>query len=304
MKTSRPGEHRSQWQEAKILLGVPSGNSGWCHSPIHTSVPGFVNLGYQIQTICSLLDNRASALHLAGTVTESSNGHSITLSNQLLQDDGEYGKISELLATLHFHLLCSELLNQKNAVWNTMMVDKTFYKPTGDSFNVFYLFVVVLDLCCCKWTFSSCGEWVLLLFALHGLVASLIAEHRLQAQRLWSCSMQAQGLWFTGLVALRQVEYSQARDWTCVPCSGRQILELKSLLMKVKEESENVGLKLSIQKTKIMAYCPIISWQIDGETMETGTDFILGGLQKSLQMVTAALKLKDACSLEEKLWPT
>ena len=72
--------------------------------------------------------------------------------------------------------------------------------------------------------------------------------------------------------------------------------------MKVKEESEKVGLKLSIQKTKIMAYCPIISWQIDGETMETGTDFILGGgLQKSLQMVTAAMKLKDACSLEEKL---
>ena len=76
--------------------------------------------------------------------------------------------------------------------------------------------------------------------------------------------------------------------------------ELKSLLMKVKEESEKVGLKLNIQKTKIMASSPITLWQIDGETVETVTDFILGA-PKSLQMVTAALKLKDACSLEEKL---
>ena len=76
--------------------------------------------------------------------------------------------------------------------------------------------------------------------------------------------------------------------------------ELKSLLMKRKEESENVGLKLNIQKTKIMAPGPITSWEIDGETMETVADFILGALQ-SLQMVTAAMKLKDACSLEEKL---
>ena len=79
--------------------------------------------------------------------------------------------------------------------------------------------------------------------------------------------------------------------------------ELKSLLMKVKEEREKVGLKLNIQKTKIMASGPITSWQIDGETMETVTDFILG-VPKSLQMVTAVMKLKDACSLEEKLWPT
>ena len=76
--------------------------------------------------------------------------------------------------------------------------------------------------------------------------------------------------------------------------------ELKSLLMKVKEESEKVGLKLTIQKTKIMASGPITSRQIDGETMETVTDFIWGA-SKSLQMVTAAMKLKDACSLEEKL---
>ena len=80
--------------------------------------------------------------------------------------------------------------------------------------------------------------------------------------------------------------------------------ELKSLLMKVKEESEKVGLNLNIQKTKIMASGPITSWEIDGETVETASDFILGGLQKSLQMVTAAVKLKDTYSLEGKLWPT
>ena len=71
--------------------------------------------------------------------------------------------------------------------------------------------------------------------------------------------------------------------------------------MKVKEESEKVGLKLNIQKTKIMASGPITSWQIDGETVETVSGF---GAPKSLQMVTAAMKLKDAYSLEEKLWPT
>ena len=76
--------------------------------------------------------------------------------------------------------------------------------------------------------------------------------------------------------------------------------ELKSLLMKVRDESEKVGLKLNIQKTKIMASGPIASWQIDGETVETVTDFVLG-TPKSLQMVIAAMKLKDACSLEEKL---
>ena len=76
--------------------------------------------------------------------------------------------------------------------------------------------------------------------------------------------------------------------------------ELKGLLMKVKEESGKVGLKVNIQKTKIMASGPITSWQIDGETMETERDFIWGA-PKSLQMVTAAKKLKDICSLEEKL---
>ena len=77
--------------------------------------------------------------------------------------------------------------------------------------------------------------------------------------------------------------------------------ELKSLLMTVKEESEKVGLKLNVQKMKIMASGPITLWQIDGETVK---DFILGGLQKSLQMVTAAMKLKDISSLEGKLQPT
>ena len=76
--------------------------------------------------------------------------------------------------------------------------------------------------------------------------------------------------------------------------------ELKSLLMKVIEESEKVGLKLNIQKTNIMASGPITSWQIDGETVETGSDFIFGA-PKSLQMVIAAMKLKDAYSLEGKL---
>ena len=79
--------------------------------------------------------------------------------------------------------------------------------------------------------------------------------------------------------------------------------ELKSLLMKVKEDSEKVGLKLNIQKTKIVAPGPITSWQIDGERVETVSDFIFG-VPKSLQMVIAAMKLKDTYSLEGKLWPT
>ena len=77
--------------------------------------------------------------------------------------------------------------------------------------------------------------------------------------------------------------------------------ELKSLLMKVKVESEKVGLKLNIQKTKIMASGPITSWQTDGETMEIVTDFVLGGSKIFNFVVTAAMKLKDTCSLEEKL---
>jgi len=79
--------------------------------------------------------------------------------------------------------------------------------------------------------------------------------------------------------------------------------ERKSLLMKVKEESEKAGLKFNVQKMKIMASSPLTSWQIDGETVETVTDFNFLG-SKTLQMVTAAMKLKDTCSMEEKLWPT
>ena len=83
----------------------------------------------------------------------------------------------------------------------------------------------------------------------------------------------------------------------------KQEQRLKSLLMKVKVDSEKVGLKLNIQKMKIMASGPLTSWEIDGETVETVSDFILGA-PKSLQMVVAAMKLKDAYSLEGKLWPT
>ena len=99
-------------------------------------------------------------------------------------------------------------------------------------------------------------------------------------------------------IAGRNINNLRYADDTTLMAGSEE--ELKSLLMNVKEESEKVGLKLNIQKTKIMASGPITSWQIDGETMETVIDFILGA-PKSLQVVTAAMKLKDACSLEEKL---
>ena len=106
----------------------------------------------------------------------------------------------------------------------------------------------------------------------------------------------------TGIkIARRNINNLRYADDATLTAEGEE--ELKSLLRKVKEKSEKVGLKLNIQKTKIMASCPISSWQIDGETMETVTDFIFWALQ-SLQMVSAAMKLKDVCSLEEKLWPT
>ena len=100
-------------------------------------------------------------------------------------------------------------------------------------------------------------------------------------------------------IARRNINNLRYADDTTLMAESEE--ELKSLLMTVKEESEKVGLKLNIQKTKIMASSPITSWQIDGETMETVTDFIFWGAPKSLQMVTAAMRLKDACSLEEKL---
>ena len=102
-------------------------------------------------------------------------------------------------------------------------------------------------------------------------------------------------------IARRNINNLRYADDTTLMAESEE--ELKSLLMKVKEESEKVGLKLNIQKNKIIASGPITSWEIDGETVETVTDFICGA-PKSLQMVIAAMKLKDAYSLEEKLWPT
>ena len=97
---------------------------------------------------------------------------------------------------------------------------------------------------------------------------------------------------------MRNINNLRYADDTTLMAESKE--ELKSLLMKVKEESENVGLKLNIQKSKIMASGPITSWQIDGETVGTVSDFILRA-PKSLQMVIAAMKLKDTCSLKEKL---
>ena len=99
-------------------------------------------------------------------------------------------------------------------------------------------------------------------------------------------------------IASRNINNLRYADDTTVMAESEE--ELKSLLMKVKEESEKVGLKLNIQRTKIMASNPITSWQIDGETMETVREFIFW-VPTSLKMVTAAMKLKDTCSLEEKL---
>ena len=102
-------------------------------------------------------------------------------------------------------------------------------------------------------------------------------------------------------IAQRNINNVRYADDTTLMAESEE--ELKSLLMKVKEESEKVGLKLSIQKTKIMASSPITSWQIDGEKWKLWQSSF-SWVPKSLQMVTAAMKLKDACLLEEKLWPT
>ena len=99
-------------------------------------------------------------------------------------------------------------------------------------------------------------------------------------------------------IAGRNINHLRYADDTTLMAESKE--ELKSFLMKVKEESEKVGLKLNIQKAKIMASSPITSWEIDGKTVETVSDFILGD-PKSLQMVTAAMKLKDTYPLEEKL---
>ena len=100
-------------------------------------------------------------------------------------------------------------------------------------------------------------------------------------------------------IARRNINNLSYADDTTLMAESEE--ELKSLLMKVKKESEKVGLKLNIQKTKIMASGPITSWEIDGETVETVLDFIFGGTPKSLQMGIAAMKLKDAYSLGGKL---
>ena len=100
-------------------------------------------------------------------------------------------------------------------------------------------------------------------------------------------------------IARRNINNLRYADDTTLMAESEE--ELKSFLMKVKEESEKVGLNLKIQKTKIMASCPLTSWQIDGQTVERVSDFIFGGAPKSLQMVTAAMKLKDAYCLEGKL---
>ena len=104
-------------------------------------------------------------------------------------------------------------------------------------------------------------------------------------------------------IAGRNINNLRYADDTTLMAASEE--ELKSLLMKVKVESQKAGLKLNIQKTKIMASGPITSWEIDGETVETVADFIFFfWASKSLQMVTTAMKLKDAYSLEGKLWPT
>ena len=116
-------------------------------------------------------------------------------------------------------------------------------------------------------------------------------------------------MWNTGLdevpagikIAGRNINNLRYADDTTLLAESEE--ELKTLLMKVKEESEKAGLKLNIQKTKIMASSPVTSWQINGKQWKQWQT-LFWGAPKSLQMVTAAMKLKDACSLEEKLWPT
>ena len=103
-------------------------------------------------------------------------------------------------------------------------------------------------------------------------------------------------------IAGRNINNLRYADDTTLMAEGKE--ELKSLLMKVKEKSEKVGLKLNIQKTKIMASGPITSWQTDGETVETVTDFIFWGSKITADGGDCTMKLKDTCSLEEKLWPT
>ena len=129
---------------------------------------------------------------------------------------------------------------------------------------------------------------------------SIVTLFNLQSTIMWNARLNE--LQAGIKIARRNINNLRYANDTSLMAESEE--ELKSLLMRVKKENEKASLKLNIKKTKIMASGPITSWQIDGETMERVRDFILGALQKSLQMVTAAMKLKDACSLEEKIWPT
>ena len=130
------------------------------------------------------------------------------------------------------------------------------------------------------------------------ILSAALSQHHLLGYEIAQLEEAQAGIKIAG----RNINNLRYADDTTLMAESEE--ELKSLLMKVKEESEKGGLKLSIQKTKIMASSPIASWQIDGETVETVSDFIFLGVPKSLQMVIAAMKLKDAYSLEGNLWPT
>ena len=139
-----------------------------------------------------------------------------------------------------------------------------------------------------QWTGSKLGKEYAKAVYYHPAYLTLCKVHDVKCQVGWSTS------WIK--IARRNINNLRYADDTTLIAESEE--ELKSLLMKVKEESEKSGLKLNIQKTKIMASGPITSWQIDGETVETVADFIF------CRWWLAAMKLKDACSLEEKPWPT
>jgi len=148
---------------------------------------------------------------------------------------------------------------------------------------------------------QSTGEWFQIEKGVHqGCTLSpclfnLYAEYTMWNARLAEAQAEIK-------IAGRSINNLRYADDTTQMAENEE--ELKSLLMKLKEEHEKAGLKLNIKKTKILASSPIISWQRDGEEKETVTDFLFSWVPKSLQMGTWAMKLKDACSLEEKLWST
>ena len=150
-----------------------------------------------------------------------------------------------------------------------------------------------------QWTGSKLGKENIKAVYCHPVYLTYYAEYIMQNARLDEAQAEAQA----GIkIARRNINNLRNADDTTLMAESEE--ELKSPLMNVKEETETVGLKLNIQKMKIMASGPITFWQIDGETIEAVTDFFWGGAPKSLQMVTEAMKLKDTYSLERKLWPT